>query len=175
MRMPHSFSSASRGPDGRLCLTPALLEFYGRTDVAELNRSVTSRTSTIAPSDRPRVARTVLAVAAAGDAVAQAIVTEQGRRLAMYAQVAALRSGLAEGKVSVVLSGSVPTAEVSQVAAALLTALRERLPEAVPHRAALPPVAGAALDALGEAGIEPTVGHAAELAASLPPPEFWAT
>ncbi len=55
--------------------------------------------------------------------------------------------------MSVVLSGSVLMAAGSPVAEALLAELPGHVPGAVPHRAVVPPVAGAPLDALAEAGI----------------------
>ena len=47
-------------------------------------------------AERVSAARTVTAVAAQGDEVARAIVDEQGRRLALYAEVAARKVGLAD-------------------------------------------------------------------------------
>ncbi|MGW6142501.1 BadF/BadG/BcrA/BcrD ATPase family protein [Streptomyces sp. NPDC055140] len=158
-------------------LTKALVEFYDQPGVEELNHWFTRRVNGAPLSARPRAARVVTAVAAAGDPVAEAIVREEGRRLAMYAGVAARATGLAEGNgtVDVVLSGSVLMAADSPVTAALVTALEAELPGAVPHRAVLPPVAGAALDALGENGVAVTETVAARLAASLPPPGFFTT
>jgi N-acetylglucosamine kinase-like BadF-type ATPase len=163
------------GPPTRLA--PALLEFYGLPSVAELNHWFNRREGRATQADRTRAARVVTATATAGDPVAREIVDEQGRRLALYAQIAARKVGLLDRAepVSVVLSGSVLMAESSPVAAALLAHLRERLPNAVAHPATLPPVAGATLDALAEGGVELTADVLGRLAASVPPPEFLKT
>jgi hypothetical protein len=61
------------------------------------------------------------------------------------------------------------------VAAALADHLPEMLPRAEPRHVTLPPVAGAALDAIAEGGV--AVGRAVAdcLAASIPPPSFFRT
>jgi hypothetical protein len=119
----------------------------------------------------------VTATAHGGDPVAGGIVREQGRRLATYAGVAARRTGLtgAEAPVDVVLSGSVLMAPDSPVAAALLAELPAHVPGGVAHRSALPPVAGALLDALAENGAAVTEAVAAEVAGTMPAGDFLAT
>ncbi len=151
-------------------LTAALLAHFGRDTVAELNHWLTRRDAPATHLDRTGCAPVVTGTAAAGDPVAAEIVRVQGRHLAAYAQVAARRTGLAAagGPVPVVLSGSVLMAEGSPVAEALLAELPARLPGAAPHRTRLPPVAGAALDALAENGVAVTEAVVARLAASLP-------
>ena len=83
------------------------------------------------------------------------IVNEQGRRLALYAEIAARHAGLdrTDGPISVVMSGSVLADRDSPVTAALAEHLPRMLPRAEPRHATLPPVAGAALDALAEGGV----------------------
>ncbi|MFA3841426.1 BadF/BadG/BcrA/BcrD ATPase family protein [Streptomyces aureus] len=168
---------ADLGLGSKTSLTEGLLEFFGRSSVFELNRWFTRREGAAPWQEKPRAARVVTAAAEAGDQVAQVIVREQGRRLAMYAGVAARKVGLADGpgKVSVVLSGSVLMAVESPVADALLAELDGHVPGVVPHRAVVPPVAGAALDALGESGIPVTPAVTDRIAATLPPKEFLAT
>jgi hypothetical protein len=123
----------------------------------------------------------VTATASAGDAVAASIVRAQGRYLATYAGVAARRTGLITGSgsserpVGVVLSGSVLMAEDSPVAAAFLAELPEHVPCAVPHRAVLAPVAGAALDALGESDVALSEAVLDRLTRTVPPKAFLET
>ncbi|SEG84222.1 BadF-type ATPase [Actinacidiphila yanglinensis] len=158
-------------------LTQALLTHYSRSTAEELNHWLTAREGGAGPRDRTSCARVVTAVAKDGDPVATDIVRAQGQHLATYAGVAARRTGLATAgaPVSVVLSGSVLMAEGSPVAAALLEELPAHLPHAQPHRGALPPVAGALLDALGENGITVTDGVTARVAGSMPAKDFLAT
>lgn len=158
-------------------LGPALLEFYQLPNVVELNHWFTRRRQPASHADRTGAARVVTAVAGQGDVVAKDIVDEQGRRLALYAQIAARKVGLLDSPepVTVVLSGSVLMAEESPVAAALLDHLRRSMPGAVAHSTTLPPVAGAALDALAEGGVETTRQIVAQLAATAPTRAFFKT
>lgn len=158
-------------------LTAALLEFFAQPSVNELNHWLTRREGRATSRDRTSAARVVTSLAAEGDAVAVQIVREQGRRLALYAGIAARKVGLLDegGPVSVVLSGSVLTAPGSPVRAALLDQLDGQLPGAVPHPATLPPVVGAALDALGEAGIDVTSGIVDRIAETAPGSDFLKT
>jgi N-acetylglucosamine kinase-like BadF-type ATPase len=178
-------------------LTGALLEFYGMPTVAALNHWFTRREGGGTHMDRTRSARVVTATAASGDPVAAAIVRAQGRALATYAGTAARRTGLVTDSagsggsggsggpgdsaapggrpVGVVLSGSVLMAEDSPVAAAFLAELPEHVPGAVPHHNRLPPVAGAALDALGECGVPLSAPVRDRLTRTLPPKAFLAT
>ena len=148
-------------------LTAGLLDFYGTPSVRDLNHWLTRRVGGATQADRPRCAPVVTEAARRGDPVAVGIVREQGRRFARYAGVAARQTGLADPArpVDVVLSGSVLMAEGSPVTAALLEELRHHLPHAVPHRAVVPPVCGAALDALAEAGITVDAAVVARLSA----------
>ena len=158
-------------------LGPALLEFYQLPNVDELNHWFTRRRQPASHANRTAAARVVTAVAGQGDVIAKDIVDEQGRRLALYARVAARKVGLLDSSesVAVVLSGSVLMAEGSPVAAALLDHLRRSMPGAVAHLTKLPPVAGAALDALAEGGVETTRWVVAQLAATAPTRAFFTT
>lgn len=169
---------AELGLGAETALTGALLEFYGRPTVAALNHWFTRREGGGTYQDRTRSARVVTATASAGDAVAASIVRAQGRHLATYAGVAARRTGLVADSgrpVGVVLSGSVLTAEDSPVAEAFLAELPGHVPGAVPHRAGLPPVAGAALDALGENGVTLSEAVLDRLTRTVPPKGFLET
>lgn len=173
---------AELGLGPRTALTEALLTHYEKPSVAALNHWLTRRHDQATGRERTSCARVVTAVATAGDAVAVDIVRAQGARFAQYAGVAARRTGLtrAERPVSIVLSGSVLMAPGSPVAEALLAQLPAHVPGAVLLRASLPPVAGALLDALGEAGVplhEPEVAGAVleSVTGSMPAQKFWAT
>jgi len=135
-------------------LTEGLLRHYRRDNLAELCEWFTRRHDRASHLERVSAAPVVTAASAAGDPVAGEIVDEQGRRLALYGEVAARRVGLLDraDPVPVVLTGSVLTTAGSPVAAAMRRHLQRLLPAAVPRLAALPPVAGAALDAIAEAG-----------------------
>ncbi len=158
-------------------LSAALVDFYGQPSVTELNHWFTRREGRATYRDRTRAARVVTALAAQGETVAVGIVREQGRRLAMYAGIAARKVGLLDdaGPISVVLSGSVLMAAESPVASALLDQLGDHLPGAVPHPATLPPVVGAALDALGEADVDIGTATVGKMAASAPGRDFLST
>lgn len=158
-------------------LGPALLSFYDQPDVTALNKRFTRRVNPAGDAERRRAARVVTDTARKGDVVAQQIVAEQGRRLAFYAGIAARRAGLchAGAPASVVFSGSVLMEEDSPVARALEAHLPAAVPGAVPRRAALPPVAGAALDALAEGRVPVTADVTGRLAATMPPASFLKT
>jgi len=158
-------------------LGPALLEFYGLADLAELNHWFTRRRQPAGTADMARAARVVTDAARRGDPVAVDIVNEQGRRFAFYAEIAARHAGLrrTEAPIPVVMSGSVLTESDSPVAAALADYLPMMLPEAEPRQATLPPVAGAALDAIAEGGVAVAEPVAHCLAATIPASSFFRT
>jgi len=168
---------AEIGAARETALGPALMDFYGLANVAALNHWLTRRQNPASQAARTRAARTVLDVAKRGDPVAAEIADEQGRRLAFYAELAARKAGLrgTGSPIPVVLSGSVLADSDSPVAAALCEHLPCTLPGADPRRTQLPPVAGAALDALAEGRIPITPAVTASLAATLPPASFFQT
>lgn len=168
---------AALGAAPDTALGPALLSFYGLPNVTELNKWFTRRGNPAGQAERGWAARVVTSVARDGDPVAREIVTEQGRRLAFYAGIAARQVGLCRSgaPIPVVLSGSVLMADGSPVATALEAQLGGQLPGAVPRRATLPPVAGAALDALAEGGVRLTADVVARLTATMPSGAFLAT
>ncbi|MGW1341094.1 hypothetical protein ACWCOV_08580 [Kribbella sp. NPDC002412] len=141
------------GPD--TALTASLLQLYGYDAVEQLRHAFTQRVGSRPWQDKAQAARVVHGLAAAGDAVAVEIVRTQAAHLAEYAKTAAVRVGFTPGvdAVPVALSGSVLTAEASPLAEELVRALQVELPGAVPVVTSLPPVAGAVLDAMAEAGV----------------------
>ena len=158
-------------------LGPALLDFWGLPDLAELNRWFTRRRDRADAAEKPRAARVVTETARQGDQVAIDIVQEQGRRLAFYAEIAARHAGLRDtgAPIPVVMSGSILMERDSVVAAALSEQLDRLLPGSSPRGALLPPAAGAALDALAEGGVTLSPEVVDRLTATLPPPSFFQT
>ncbi len=141
---------ASLGAGPETALGPALLDFYGRPDLPELNRWFTRRRNPAGAAERWRAARV-----AAGPPAHPAHPTPPA--------------------VPVILTGSVLADRDSPVATAVEAHLSRLLPGADPRRVVLPPVAGAALDALAEGGVPITEDLIARLAATVPPPEFLET
>ncbi|MCW2929743.1 MAG: hypothetical protein JWM19_705 [Actinomycetia bacterium] len=159
-------------------LGPALLDFYGLPDLTELNRWFTRRRNAADPAQRPRAARVVMDAARQGDPVATEIVQEQGRRLALYAQIAARKVGLTPSggaHIPVIMSGSILMDPDSPVSAALREQMPRLLRGADPRRASLPPAAGAALDALAEGGVTITPAVIDCLGTTVPPSSFFRT
>ncbi|MET9019309.1 BadF/BadG/BcrA/BcrD ATPase family protein [Actinopolymorpha sp. NPDC004070] len=164
-------------------LTSRLLAFFGATDVEALLHSFTGRETGHGWARQAAAAREVVAAAVGGDEVAAALVRDQGRHLADYARVTARRVGFAvdaDGAdggrgVPVVLAGPVLCAAGSPVTAALLEALGRVFPVAHPRLAILPPVSGAVLDALADAGVELVPAVYERLRVTAPPPAFLAT
>jgi N-acetylglucosamine kinase-like BadF-type ATPase len=166
-------------------LTDRLLRFFGYPDVESMLHDFTRR-------EGPRrafgfhasAAREVVAAAVEGDEVASELARAEGEHLADYARVTARMVGFpltdrgvsrdGEG-VPVVLAGPVLGSEGSPVMASVLAALPVRFPAARPVRAVLPPVSGATLDALADAGVDITPGVLDRLRESAPPPDFLAT
>lgn len=158
-------------------LTPLLLDVFEYPDVETLRHEFTRREHPRRWQDKALAARAVLHAASHNDPIALQITDAQAQALAGYARACALRVGFAPDTeaVPVVLAGSVLTAPRSPLTAMLLTALRHHLPEATPVLAPLPPVAGAALDAIADAGLPVTpqtvhaVGGSLRTAIRTPP------
>jgi N-acetylglucosamine kinase-like BadF-type ATPase len=136
-------------------LTDALPAIYHEHSVEAVLHSFTRRNNRRNWQDKGRAARTVLASAEAGDPVANAIITRQAKRFAVYARAAAIQAGFdPQGDaLPVVLAGSVVTADHSPMAEALRRELARQIPHCRPVLPTLPPMAGAALDAIAEAGV----------------------
>lgn len=149
------------GPTTRL--TGALLAEHGYADVESLLEGTTSRGTV--PVRHAAMARAVLDAARDGDAVAAAIVTEQARWLAAYAEAAMTRvgwpadpgSGPGDEVVPVVLGGSVLSSTNPALRDATTTALRERISSCRVVSTPRSPVVGAVAEALAEspAGLRP--------------------
>jgi N-acetylglucosamine kinase-like BadF-type ATPase len=157
-------------------LTARLLALFERDDVEGLLHFFTGREQPGTWLHHALAAKEVTRAAADGDAVACEIVRGQCERLAEYAAVAAARVGFPGApEVPVVLAGSVLTGNGSPVTAALTRALAERFPAASPRLTVFPPVVGAVLDALAEAGVEIGPAVLERVRDTVPPADFLRT
>lgn len=158
-------------------LTGALLAVYGDRDVDALLHAHTRRERPRTWLDRGRSARAVLAAAADGDAIAVAIVDRQAGRFARYARSAADQVGFtaADAPTPVILAGSVLGDPRSPLDTALRAALSTALPGAHLIRPAIPPVTGAVLDAIAEAGHHLDHHTVTRLTATAPDADFLRT
>lgn len=146
-------------------LQTVLPAVWGLPTMRDLVHRATFRRTEFDGRDFALAAPAVTAAALAGDDVAREITAEQGKRFAAYAAVAARAVGLDDAEsFGVVLGGSVLRAPGSPVVAALRPALADVLPTAEVTVSTLPPVVGAALDALADSGITVTDEHRARLA-----------
>lgn len=158
-------------------LTDALPVLYNEPTVEAVLHSFTRRANGRTWQDKGRAARTVLASAEAGDPIANAIITRQAQRFATYARAAAIAAGFdpEHDTLPVVLAGSVVTADRSPMAEALRRELACQMPRCRPVLATLPPVAGAALDAIAEAGVPITRDLLATMTRTLREQDFLQT
>jgi N-acetylglucosamine kinase-like BadF-type ATPase len=158
-------------------LTDALPTIYQQHSVEAVLHSFTRRDNRRGWQDKGQAARTVLASAKAGDPVANAIITRHAQRFAEYARATATHVGFdpQHDTVPIVLAGSVVTADHSPMAEALRHELACQIPQYRPVLPALPPVAGAALDAIADAGIPITDDLLATMSHSLPDQDFLRT
>ncbi|MFT4124265.1 MAG: BadF/BadG/BcrA/BcrD ATPase family protein [Microbacteriaceae bacterium] len=135
-------------------LSERLAAHFQVADAAAVIHARHCREWTVSEADFPRLAPLVTAAAVDGDAVARRIIAEQGRTFADYAATVAARVGFAaDDAVRVALNGSVARAPGSPLAAAIVEELGARLPNVVVVVERVPPVVGAALDALAEGGV----------------------
>lgn len=132
-------------------LSAALVDFYGVASVEELLHAFTRRDGALGHHDKGRAARTILATAAGGDAVADSIIDEHARRIADYVAVSAKRVDLRAP--TVVLGGSVVASSDSILRSRTVDALRESIPAARVVETRAVPILGAVLDALAEGGV----------------------
>lgn len=158
-------------------LTRALLATYQQDTIEGVLHAFTRREGPRPWQDKGRMAREVLAAARAGDSVASDIVDGHAIRLAEYAHVTATKAGFnpARDMVPVILAGSVLTASHSPMATALSRELARRMPLCRTVVSDMPPVAGAALDAIAEAGRSLSDDTLAALKDSLPAEELLRT
>ncbi|MEU6487848.1 BadF/BadG/BcrA/BcrD ATPase family protein [Streptomyces sp. NPDC046887] len=144
---------AARAEDGRgdpTELARALPAHFGLDSMYGLIEAVHLRR--VRAGWRHELAPVLFAVAAAGDAVAAALVERLAGEVAAMALVALERLGLLTEDVPVVLGGSVLAAGHTALDERVAALLAARAPRAVPRVVTAPPVLGAALLALDGVG-----------------------
>ncbi|MFI0715383.1 N-acetylglucosamine kinase [Streptomyces inhibens] len=148
--------SAARAEDGRgdpTELARALPAQFGLTTMRELIEAFHLRA--IPDHRRHELTPLLFAVAASGDPIARTIITRQAEEVALLATVALRRLGLLDEPTPVILGGSVLAARHPLLHDHITHLLTEHAPKAAPHVVTAPPVLGAALDALDQAGANP--------------------
>lgn len=149
-------------------LQEVLPEFYGVDSVPALNELAVGRATVFDGLRYAAAAPVVAAAAADGDPVAVEISHEQARRFFAYTSVAVRETELdPAGSWSIAIGGSVLRAPGSVVAEHLRSLVAQAFPATVVRVSDLPPVAGAALDAIAEAGVAPTAEHRLRIAEFL--------
>lgn len=137
-----------RGPD--TLLSGLVKEHFGVGTVEELvldvhfGRLDAARLHELTPG--------LFAAAAAGDAVADALVRHQAEEITVLAEVCLRRLGLLETPTEVVLGGGMLTARDPMLTRLLDAAFATRTPWAKPVVADVPPIVGAALSGLDRVG-----------------------
>ncbi|MFI0742196.1 N-acetylglucosamine kinase [Streptomyces sp. NPDC021100] len=146
---------AARAADGRgepSALATALPAHFGLPGMPELIEAL--HLGTVARARTHELAPVLFAVAAAGDAVARAIVARQAEEVVVMARTALTRLDLLGERVPVVLGGSVLAARHPLLHDDVLQGLAACAPRAEPVTVTAPPVLGAALLALDLLGAE---------------------
>lgn len=149
-------------------LEKLLARHFRLPDAAAVIHAGRCREPTIGDADFPRLAPLVTQAAMGGDVVATGIVQEQGRVFARYTAAVAGRVGFtADDPIPIALNGSVARVAESPLAAAIIHELGSRLPNARITVERVPPVVGAAFDALAEGGISLDEGVTSRLIAEV--------
>ncbi len=148
---------AARAEDGRgqaTALARELPAHFGLSSMLELIEAL--HLGRIGRERRHELGPLLFAVAAAGDAVARAIIERQAEEVVALAAAALGRLGLLDAPVPVVLGGGVLTARHPLLHDRVVELLAGRAPRAVPHVVVAPPVLGAALLGLDRTAAPPT-------------------
>jgi N-acetylglucosamine kinase-like BadF-type ATPase len=158
----HALRYAARGEDGRgarTALTAAVARHFGRPTVESV--SIALHVGELPMSAVHDLAPLVFEVAAAGDAVASALVGRQAEEILAQHRVAADRLGLRRSPHALVLGGGVLRAGHPQLHEQVMEGARAQAPYVTISVVTAAPVVGAALlalDALGTAArAEPTL------------------
>jgi N-acetylglucosamine kinase-like BadF-type ATPase len=165
---------AVRGEDGRgepTALTKLVRRHFALPTAVAVGEAVHYRR--LSPTRLGELAPGVVAAAAAGDAVAHGLVERLADEVSLLATRALADLGVA--RADVVLGGGMLCPGKGPLHDAVVERLRRRAPAARPVVAADPPVLGAALVALDEAGAPPGAGARlrAELRARLAEERAW--
>jgi N-acetylglucosamine kinase-like BadF-type ATPase len=144
---------AMRGWDGRgpaTALGDAVAAHFGLASVRDV--AVALHKGVIAEDGLIKLTGVLFAVAAGGDAVAQSLVEKQATEICLMAVAAMRRLGMASAGVPVVLGGGVLESREPLLLDAVYRELAAMAPGAAPRVLDVPPVAGAALLGLDQAG-----------------------
>nr|WP_312018583.1 BadF/BadG/BcrA/BcrD ATPase family protein [Streptomyces sp. I05A-00742] len=155
---------AARASDGRgepSALARALPAHFGLSGMPQLIEAL--HLGDLAPARRHELVPLLFDVAAAGDAVARAIVARQAEEVVTMARTALARLDLLGVRVPVVLGGSVLAARHAVLHEDVLKGLARCAPLAEPVVVTAPPVLGAALLALDRLGVGPAAAGCAGL------------
>ena len=147
---------AVRAEDGRgpqTALRQAVAAHFGVATVRDVTISI--HLGKINDETLRELAPVLLAVAAAGDAVARKLVIRQAEEISIMALTAMRRLGLTELRTPVVLGGGVLTARDPLLITEITNRITATAPQAVVIVVAVPPVAGAALLGLDHVGAGP--------------------
>ena len=175
-------------------LTPRVLDFFHLNTVEEVLHLFTSRvkrpSSHVVPDGdlhRPPhdglvplpyiglLTPILLDEAHAGDAVARQIVEEHGRALGNYALAAARRVGIEGTAFTLVLAGGVFRHPSSLLADTIIQRVQRTSPQVRPTRYRFEPIIGVLFTALEAAKVAIDDALLANLIATIPPPELFAT
>ena len=165
---------AELGIDPPTALTGRVLAHFGLPTVEAVLHALTAR-GRQRPPNVHGLARVLLDVAAEGDPAARRIVEAHGASLGDYALAAARRVVLVGSAFRLVLAGGVLRHPSPLLRDALVARVQRDAPRVQPVRSRLEPAAGALLLAFELAGAAVDEPLVAQVAATLPPPEFFAT
>lgn len=166
----HAVYRAELGLDPPTTLAARVLAHFGADTVEAVLHTMTRRGRDPAQLDAHlgRLAPALLDEAAAGDAVAHALVADHGAALGDYALTAARKVGLEREPFYLVLSGGVLRHPAPLLRDALIARVAASVPGVRPVVSRLEPAAGAVLLALDEAGHAVDEAVRERLRASLP-------
>ena len=150
-------------------LSERAFALFGVGSSLELLHAFTARDRGLGEDDLPRLAAVVLDEAAAGDPIARAIATTEGRHLGAAARVAAGRVGFGDAPFPLVIAGGVLRHRASSL---IVDAIAAEVPLGQIVRPAWEPAIGALLLALDAVAATPDL---ARLRTTLPPSELFAT
>jgi len=153
---PAAMWHAAREADGRgprTALTPLILERLGAASISDLIEDI--HFGRRPHSDLYTVTPDVFAAAAHGDATAVDLVERQADEVVAFVRAIVARLGFADRAVPVVLGGSILSAGHALLDDRIAAGVREVAPHARLVRLSTPPIVGAALAALAQAGAGP--------------------
>lgn len=171
-----TFVAVLRAEDGRglpTLLTRLVLEKLKFPSVEAMLRAYIART--IQHRQMFTLVPLVFQAAVSGDAVAASILVRQGKGLAEYATAMARRFKMTAMAFDVVLAGSVFKGEGPLLIDTITQVIHRTVPLANIVRARFEPVIGSVLLAYDALGVPVTETMYANLAASMPGPEFFDT